>query len=172
MPRKSIHASEYCEPNSGPKLIARGRNTCPRSWDRSRSSRSRRWPAARRWASPALRCTDHRLVVALPVVRREARLRRPVEIDQRVIGLGHPLPVHAPEQLVGQGLDLVVGAAAVIEIAGIEQHAGHQQRIVHRRQTGGGAIAHAGAQVEEVVKNPSSPLVPLAAPPCGASSKS
>ncbi len=93
---------------------------------------------------------EHRLVVALPVVRDETRLRLPAHADEIAPHL-RPFPVDAPVDRVDLGPDLRLVGMVGIEVGLGVQHAADQQRRVDRGQLAA-ARAVAGLHVEEVVE--------------------
>ena len=93
---------------------------------------------------------EHRLVVALPVVRDETRLRLPAHADEIAPHL-RPLPVDAPVDRVDLGPDLRLVGMIGIEVGLRVQHAADQEGRVDRRQLAAvGAMA--GLHVEEMVE--------------------
>ena len=93
---------------------------------------------------------EHRLVVALPVVRDETRLRLPAHADVVAPHL-RPFPVDAPVDRVDQGADLRLVGMVGIEVGLRVQHAADQQRRVDRGQLAA-AGALTGLHVEEMVE--------------------
>src|SRR5258708_2388836 len=93
---------------------------------------------------------DHRLVVALPVVMREALLRSPGERDPRRARLG-PGPVDAAVDLIRQLPDLDLPGLCGVEIALTEEHAPEEERCVDGRDL---AVVGActGAHVDEMME--------------------
>ncbi len=107
---------------------------------------------------------EHRLVVALPVVRDETRLGLPAHAEEFAVHL-RPFPVDSPVDRVDVGPDLRLVGMLAVEVGLCVKHAADQERGVDRGQLAA-ARAVTGLHVEEMVEKSlvarhADPLCPL-----------
>src|SRR5205814_835514 len=85
-----------------------------------------------RWRAEPEEVEDHRLVVAAPLLAREAPVRVPTEPKQRRIVSGCPAPISAAVEIVRERPDLALRRLRPAIELPREEDACHQQRAVDR----------------------------------------
>ena len=126
-------------PAVGPALVIAGGPFVP-DIDRNRMGR----------AADGQQQHEHALVIDVPVRRDEAALRMPAHGDP-VVAHDGPVPFDPLVQGLDPAADLDLVRVVAVEIAGGEQHAGHQQGRVDGRQLVG-PVAVTGLHIEEMIE--------------------